>query len=248
MSYVALKQRLAELTLEAVADPKGAAWVPLLFVCAHVHHASLHGSGVAWNTLRVDANKLGESFGWVVSASALDHLVAIGLLVRKDGLIALPAAFGPYGDYLARQTLALLSFLSRYLDHTSPPRTTIPQALWQGVLLFNDGLYFECHELLEGAWKQATGPEKDFLHGIVQVAAAFYHYDKGNLHGARTLLTKAMRRLEKYPSPYREIDLADLQRSLARWRARFAEGSDAQAPAKPIIRFTTNWDELGVNY
>lgn len=240
MSYVDLKHRLAELALAVVADPQSAKWVPLLAAYARADAA---GMGVEWPRLRHEADILAHDFGWSVSEDQLDQLMGWGLLIRDDGRIALRPEFRAHRQYLARQIGRVLSFLSRYLRQSTPPSESIPQEVWQGVLLFNAGLYFECHELLEGAWKRTAGPEKNFLHGLVQLAAAFYHYEKPNPHGIRTLLGKAFPRLEQYPSPYLGIDLSGLRRSLSRWREFLAADKAADAPAIPAIQFAKTWDE-----
>jgi hypothetical protein len=141
--------------------------------------------------------------------------------------------------YFERQTRRLRSFLTKYT--ALRPSGAEPDPLWIGVLLFNEGLYFECHEWLEAAWKRTAGPEKNFLHGIVQAAAAFYHYEKGNMHGARTLLGKALRRLEAYPPVYLQIEIDEFRNALIRSQARFTSGSDSREdPPVPAIKFTTS--------
>ncbi|HEY3247933.1 MAG TPA: DUF309 domain-containing protein [bacterium] len=233
MSYVDLKHALADLTLEAVANPEGARWVPLLFECAQ--NPNMTSEGIEWGTLRKAAAQLGENFGWEVSERELQYLERAHLLARHDHHVAVAARFQPHREYMARQTLALLSFLSIYIYHREPPLPTMPRSLWQGVLLFNNGLYFECHELLETAWKQTAGSEKNFLHGLVQLAAAFYHHEKPNPHGFRTLLGKASRRLDPYPSPYMGIELTRLRRSMTRWKEFLATDGGEKAPPIPVI-------------
>ena len=49
-----------------------------------------------------------------------------------------------------------------------------------GIELFNDHEFFEAHEALEIVWLRAKGDRKTFLHGLIQVAAAFHHYTHRN--------------------------------------------------------------------
>ncbi len=232
MSYVGLKHRLADLALAAAADPRSAKWAPLLAAYAR---ADVDGMGVEWQRLSAEAAGLAGTFGWRVSEDQLDRLMEWGLLTRDDGRVRLPQKFREHRAYLVRQSGRLLVFLSRYLGQTTPPSVAIPPVVWQGVLLFNSGLYFECHELLEGVWKTSVEPEKTFLHGLVQLAAAFYHFEKTNRHGVRTLLSKAARRLESYPSPYLGIDVSDLRRAMEKWTAFLATEEPATAPPIPVI-------------
>ncbi len=41
----------------------------------------------------------------------------------------------------------------------------------------------------------AEEPEKTFLQGLIQVAAAFHHFQRGNCAGTISLLRSALRRL-----------------------------------------------------
>ena len=48
---------------------------------------------------------------------------------------------------------------------------------------FNAELFFEAHEVLEDLWRETKGPERDFYHGLIQVAAAYVHVQRGNAYG-----------------------------------------------------------------
>jgi hypothetical protein len=64
----------------------------------------------------------------------------------------------------------------------------------------------------------------------VQVAAGFYHFEKGNAHGTRTLLGKAIAKLERYAPAYREVDVAALLTGLRGVLNRLNG-----APAAPVL-------------
>jgi hypothetical protein len=53
-----------------------------------------------------------------------------------------------------------------------------------GVRFFNDGDFFEAHEVWEGLWLETSGPERRFYQGLIQAAVALYHFGNGNLRGA----------------------------------------------------------------
>lgn len=58
--------------------------------------------------------------------------------------------------------------------------------------------FFECHELLEEYWKEETSPERKGLwHGLIQVAVGLYHERRGNLKGAKQMLSSAIQRLSQ---------------------------------------------------
>ncbi|TMI77791.1 MAG: DUF309 domain-containing protein, partial [Bacillati bacterium ANGP1] len=113
----------------------------------------------------------------------------------------------PFAPYLSRQA-ARVRVALRLLG--SFHSLAVPVEIRRAAALFNAGLYFECHEYLEDIWRASAGPERAFYHGLVQAAAGFYHFEKDNAHGARTLLGKAIAKLEPYAPAYREVDVAAL--------------------------------------
>lgn len=113
------------------------------------------------------------------------------------------AALRPFAPYLRRQTARLEEALARL---RSSDASGVPREIWRGAVLFNAGLFFECHEYLEDVWRAAALPERGFYHGLVQAAAGCYHLEKGNRHGARTLIAKAIAKLEAYTPLYLGVD------------------------------------------
>ena len=136
-------------------------------------------------------------------------LLATGLFDGADaaGRIALSAPFRPFAPYLSRQA-ARVRVALRLLG--SSHSLAVPVEIRRAAALFNAGLYFECHEYLEDLWRASSGPERAFYHGLVQAAAGLYHFEKGNVHGARTLLGRAIAKLDPYAPAYREVDVAAL--------------------------------------
>ena len=68
---------------------------------------------------------------------------------------------------------------------------------YQAVILWNNHLFFEMHELLETIWKIAKGPERTALKGWIQAAGAFVHAQRGKRDAARGLAVKAGRYLDQ---------------------------------------------------
>lgn len=62
--------------------------------------------------------------------------------------------------------------------------------------LFDARLYFEIHELLEPAWREAQGAEREALQGLIQIAVGYQHLANRNFAGARALLDEGRRRIE----------------------------------------------------
>jgi hypothetical protein len=76
--------------------------------------------------------------------------------------------------------------------------------------LFNAGLFFEVHELLEGEWRRATGDLKTILQGLIQVAVGLHHHTEGNIRGALTRLRAGNEKLRRFRPAALGIDLEGL--------------------------------------
>ena len=89
----------------------------------------------------------------------------------------------------------------------------------EGIRLFNSQRFFEAHEALEALWLKEHGGEKVFLHGLIQVAAAFHHHQRGNWKGFRSLLVKGSRKVAQCSETRTDIDLAHFLSQLQPWLA-----------------------------
>ncbi len=87
----------------------------------------------------------------------------------------------------------------------------------RGLECFNRGEFFTCHELLEEVWLEEPEEEKPFYQGLIQVAAAFHHYQRSNPTGMESLLRAGTEKLRRYPPIYRGVDLATLLVALQPW-------------------------------
>lgn len=70
------------------------------------------------------------------------------------------------------------------------------RALDDAAVLFDAGLFFEVHELLEPHWQQAVGAQRQALQGLIQIAVGYQHLANGNVRGARSLLVEGAQRIE----------------------------------------------------
>lgn len=104
--------------------------------------------------------------------------------------------------------------------HLEPPTPTPVLLDWtrgplaEGLTCYHSGQFFLAHEHWEAVWLALRQPERDFLQALIQVAAAFHHLQQGNRVGARSLLTRALRRLDAYPPHFGGLDLAALRDQL----------------------------------
>lgn len=98
-------------------------------------------------------------------------------------------------------------------------------AFARGVAEFNDGLFFECHDTLEDMWAGIRGPSRDFFQGLIQVSVGFYHLGNGNLGGAESMWTRALKRLGRYPDRYSGFDLGAHRGEIRAWIERVRQGA-----------------------
>ena len=113
----------------------------------------------------------------------------------------------------------------------------VPPGLRDFVRLFNDGAYWESHEVLEDPWREL---DSGFYHGLILFASAFVHVERDNPHGIRAQLDKARRALEPFTPHYLGLDVADLVERCSEGRrvvtAREADPPESWAAVVPPPR------------
>jgi uncharacterized protein len=107
-----------------------------------------------------------------------------------------------------------------------------PAALLQGLDEFNRQLYFECHETLESIWIREPDPVRYLYQGILLVGVGFYHWRRGNRHGALVKLRQGIDKLHWFRPACRTIDVERLIREAEACRAQI-EAAPAGLPPFP---------------
>jgi uncharacterized protein len=97
----------------------------------------------------------------------------------------------------------------------------------EGIRLFNQGNFFDAHDLWEQEWKIAEGEEKLFYQGIIQAAAALLHVQRGNYAGALSVYLKSWPKLARFPAVWMGIELGQFRCELRRYFAPLRYSSDA---------------------
>ena len=88
------------------------------------------------------------------------------------------------------------------------------QLIKDGIFYFNNERFWECHEALEGAWKQCTGDEKELIQGLILVAAAFVHYQKAEDDICLSVLGRALEKLNDKSGQYCRINVDDVKQKV----------------------------------
>src|SRR3990172_9142725 len=108
--------------------------------------------------------------------------------------------------------------------------------LGAGIGLFNDGQFFECHEVLEPLSPETKDANKPFLEGLIQLAAAFRLFaDFGEVKGPVRMVRQALIRFENYQPAFMQVRVAELSAALEAW-AKATEAGSAPAPSIPKIQ------------
>jgi len=69
---------------------------------------------------------------------------------------------------------------------------TIAQYLW------DQALFFECHEWLEGVWRQREGATQKMVQALIWAAGAYSHLEYSRIEAAAKLAARAVRALAQY--------------------------------------------------
>ena len=105
-------------------------------------------------------------------------------------------------------------------------------SLWaSGVDLFGAGEYWECHEVLEPIWLEASGLDREFYGGVILLAAALHKARAmGSARGGRRNYAKALAHLALVPDEYLGVDVRELES-----RVHAALRNPSQKPKIPFI-------------
>ena len=99
--------------------------------------------------------------------------------------------------------------------------------LRDGIRLFNDRKFFECHEVLEGYYQDSQLDTKPFIEGLIQLAAAFRMFvDFGEVKGPVRAIYQALIRFDNYQPAYLQVRVKDLSTEVEAW-AKAAEAAGA---------------------
>ncbi len=83
-------------------------------------------------------------------------------------------------------------------------------SLEKGIRLFNEGKYFDAHEIWEGPWFRAQNArDRHFLQGLIMAAGAFFHAQKRECRGATVLLAKSVPLLKDGVDAHPDLQLSD---------------------------------------
>lgn len=121
-------------------------------------------------------------------------------------------------------------------DDLAPPEpgSEEEQLFLEGIALFNEGEFFEAHEIWEDVWRLAQGRRKMFFQGMIQLAVTLEHVRRGNPRGVRAVWASAQTKFENLPRVCAGIDHVALREAMRTFFAPiFALPESCFAPDKP---------------
>ena len=101
-------------------------------------------------------------------------------------------------DLTLHQLAYIKQRLAGYAQFLERAATGPEDVLWQGLVLWDLGLHFEVHELLEQAWHRAQGEEKLLLQAMIRASGVYIKGDYGYTEAAAKLAAKALPVLETH--------------------------------------------------
>ena len=211
-----LRNRLTEILLKGL---KGVDQTEVLtFLAAYCQAVKACG------TKRVELEDLS-----LPKSQVLSHVVNLGILCIDYGNTSPPQIdllpqFDQELDYLCERVTSYSRLFSESRRISRLPKD-LNWAIGIGVLLFNEALYFECHEFLEGFWREKKGEAKEFLQGIISLTTALYHLEQGHRPSANKLFNDAHRRLEAFGKTHRGLTIEALLGQTRKIQILVEEGS-----------------------
>ena len=227
-TYDVLMDSLAALAVEAVCTPVTAVQSYWLILVAQ---QDISGSSLTLGALLRQAQE--ETFlpmpRWAqpLATQALECLWREGVWWETAGSLASPQvctgtdatsqsqamvcwkmAYQPYIDEIRDYAYHIWQAAGRLYGLQTPDLAALPEEVRRGVVLFEAGLYFACHEYFETLWGRTDDAASDLYQGIIQIAVAMRHLESHNVRGAVILLHYGMGRLQRYPAVCQGLPLA----------------------------------------
>jgi uncharacterized protein len=125
---------------------------------------------------------------------------------------------------------------------------TYPREYLKGIEDFNARRYFDAHEVWEEIWLRSTDDTKLFYQMLIQAAVGLHHYERDNLRGARGMYKNVVERLQRLPSFYMSLDLADFSGQFRNFFAGLFENEgEPSAPSADLQSADLHSDGLPID-
>ena len=105
----------------------------------------------------------------------------------------------------------------------------------KAIVLFNSADWYPAHDLFEELWHEAYGPERNTLQGILQIAVAQLHLERGNINGATILYGEALGRLTNLGTPDLGVDIETLSECIKQRLSLLHQDRDPDQLSVPFL-------------
>jgi uncharacterized protein len=86
----------------------------------------------------------------------------------------------------------------------------------KGIRKFNEGEYYDCHDILEDVWFEIRGNSRRFYQGLIHLAVGFYHLThRNNLNGTLSQLNKGVTKLSDYSPEFQGVEIRELLKNVS---------------------------------
>lgn len=107
--------------------------------------------------------------------------------------------------------------------------------LAEAVSLFNRGSWYAAHDGFEELWHETDAPLRSVLQGILQIAVAQLHLERGNHHGATVLMGEGLGRLRQSDPGALGLNIAELIALVQPRLAALQRGEDLTLFPEPVL-------------
>ena len=117
------------------------------------------------------------------------------------GPLMIEASLGPDGEAFGRVQAFFRPLLAAVGNGSDPAEQCAgppPPGVLEGIRLFNERLFYECHEEIEHEWHAERGEIRLLYQGILQIGVGFHHARNGNHRGAVLLLTDGIAKVSRF--------------------------------------------------
>jgi predicted metal-dependent hydrolase len=106
-----------------------------------------------------------------------------------------------------------------------------------GCAAFNRGEFYDAHEHWEEVWNEIDDPDRTWVQGLIQVATGLHKLARDRPDVCRTLLYKALAKLDGAPDALDGFDVRRLREDAARILAAIERH---ERPDPRSVRFSRN--------
>jgi uncharacterized protein len=226
--YDALMDNLAALAVEAMHHPVVAVQSYWLVLMAQQESCAASLTlGTLLRQSREATTLPMPPWAQPLASQALGRLLRDGLWLESSGSLTLPqggsgmdlepysqaaicwrTVYQPYIDEIRDQVCRLWQAAGHLYGPLAPDLAVLPEEVRRGVLLFETGFYFACHEYFETLWGRTDDVASAWYQGMIQIAVAMRHLESHNVRGAMLLVRYGLGRLQRYPAVYKGLNLA----------------------------------------